>query len=273
MIRKVLDIFARRPRRGEPKHITSEDAYHFALGSVLGDGTVNKSGSYIEIEHASIWLIAWKRCLAISFGLVIDRETREQILARREANNLGLSKGAWAITNPMPFTTKKRPPQPGSSRTHYRGFSFCTRALFSSQWRDLFYKEVEGRAGKFRKSLPPNIADYFWGDLALAIYFIDDGWFQHDRRTACLACGEWTAEECGYMKDCLKNNFNLEVSVYNSGDTPHHFYVKPQSYAEFYRRVNPYLENLRSHFKNYDKSPSAKNKILVDPSLIRRQNL
>jgi hypothetical protein len=55
-------------------------------------------------------------------------------------------------------------------------------------WRSIFYKQKTDkhvRPGRvqFRKSLPANIKDYLWGDLALAIFYLDDGWYDWEKKT------------------------------------------------------------------------------------------
>ena len=81
---------------------------------------------------------------------------------------------------------------------------------------------------KYRKSLPADLKDYFWGDLALAIWFLDYGWYDPQKKTVRFSCGEWTRSECAIMVECLKDNFNLDAVVYSmeSSDspikTPHH---------------------------------------------------
>ena len=67
---------------------------------------------------------------------------------------------------------------------------------------------------QFRKSLPANIKDYLWGDLALAIFYLDDGWYDWEKKTARFSTGEFTRDECAYLVECLKENFDIESVVY-----------------------------------------------------------
>jgi LAGLIDADG DNA endonuclease family len=153
----------------------------------------------------------------------------------------------------------------------YRSFAFNSRAMFHDpRWRELFYAEEEKGRVKYRKSLPADLKDYFWGDLALAIWFLDDGWYDPPKKTVRFSCGEWTRSECAIMVECLKDNFNLDAVVYpmesseSPTKTPHHFYIKPQCYAEFSKRVEPFLKKLESlaEFPKYRQSISMKNKQL-----------
>ena len=143
----------------------------------------------------------------------------------------------------------------------YRSFAFNSRAMFHDpRWRSLFSAEEDKGRVKYRKSIPGDLKDYFWGDFALAIWFLDDGWYDQRKKTVLFACGEWTRSECAIMVKCLKDNFNLDAVVYplesskSPTKTPQseslpHFYIKPECYAEFYQRVGSLEEKSSTFFK------------------------
>nr|YP_009184759.1 putative LAGLIDADG homing endonuclease [Jenufa perforata]ALO62912.1 putative LAGLIDADG homing endonuclease [Jenufa perforata] len=146
----------------------------------------------------------------------------------------------------------------------YRGFAFSTRALFRKKWRDLFYVPLVGKGKrKYRKQIPKSIKSYFWGNLALTIFFLDDGWYDSKKKTVRLSTGEWSRQECEWLTDCLLKNFNLQTKIYPLTGNPHHIYIKRNSYNEFYRRVNPFLEKFARDFPKYPLSLSMKNRVLV----------
>jgi len=151
----------------------------------------------------------------------------------------------------------------------YTSFYFATRALYDKNWRDLFYiKRDDGKRAKYRKRIPPNISDFFWGDLALAIWFLDDGWYDHEKKTACFSTEEWPRDECDILKECLKTNFNLDVRIYPIQQTgnPHHLYLENYSYPEFYSRVAPYIrDDFEKKYPRYSVSNKMKNKVIIEP--------
>lgn len=263
-MQKQILIKALRPRKGEPGEINSTEAFHFSIGSVLGDGSINQRDWNLEIEQKSIRFSAWKRKLCIKYGLVIDNLTSQDLLNRSNLRKKNLIKGGFSILNSMPFTMKVHERFKDGKKSVFRGFSFNTRAMFR-EWLPIFYKQSEKDANKRRKTIPTNISDYFWGDLALAIFFLDDGWIQWDRKTACLACGELTMAECLIMKDCFKKNFNFDVNIYEENGVPHHFYVTPATYPEFYKRVEPTILEFLKEFPTYPASSAMKNKVLLKP--------
>jgi hypothetical protein len=142
---------------------------------------------------------------------------------------------------------------------------FATRALFDQEWRDLFYikKESPGRA-TFRKRIPENISEFFWGDLALAIWFLDDGWYDFQKETVRFSTEEWPRDECEILKECLKTNFNLNVKVYPITGKPHHLFLEKESYPEFYRRVAPYIkDDFEKKYPRYSANEKMKNKVII----------
>jgi hypothetical protein len=235
------------------------EAYHFAIGSILGDGGIPKGDNecYIEWEQNSPTFVYWKLELCLRFGLITSRKENQYKILNCDSNS------EKAIS--FPFRMKVRPSKVNSKKKIYRSFYLATRSLFSSEWRSLFYKEKNdtSKRAKYRKCIPANIADYFWGDLALAIWFLDDGWFHHKNKTACFSLEEWPIEECEYLKDCLKTNFGLDTHIMTSNNEPHHIYVLKESYSNFYNRVKPFInDDFRLKYPRYFANHTMKNKII-----------
>lgn len=264
-----IPIYALKPPEDEPRELDDLETYHFAIGSVLGDGSIIKRDFYMQFEQKSPTLALWKRNFCLKKGLITPR----LVLPPREV--LKLAHGSLTIS--LPIRMKKRKSKNSAlgaslhpdSAKNYRSFAFNSRAMFHDpRWRSLFYvKEEKGRV-KYRKSLPADLKDYFWGDFALAVWFLDDGWYDRRKKTVRFACGEWTRSECDIMVECLKDNLNLDAVVYplestkSPTKTPHHFYVKPKCYAEFVKTVEPFLKKLEAEFPKYRQSISMKNKQL-----------
>lgn len=243
---KHLKLFAKRPKVGDSKEITDPKAYHFALGNILGDGSIHKQYKLLEIEQKSATYAFWKRNKAIEHGLISIH-----------SNSLHTFRFA-SKTVQLPLTVKnhkvKLINRNKTKKPFYRSFSFSCRAVFHDpNWRDFFYEKVSNRGNKqYRKKLPGNIKDLFYSPYALAIWYLDDGFYDLNKNTVRLSVGEWTRTECLWMQECLEQNFGIQTSVYSSGGVPHHLYVKLNSYAQFYSHVNPTVQELlRAHPKAY----------------------
>lgn len=259
---KVLPMYSVKPKKGDAKVVSGFNAFHFAIGSVLGDGSIHKKKFFMAIEQKSPTFTLWKHELASQFGFISTktRSKRAKVLFVRRGNSL-----TKVITLPKLWTKihKKRSKQKPSTFVANRHVGFTLRALFREEWRSLFYTETTtpGRA-KFRKCIPAEIAKYFWGNLALAIFFLDDGWVHWKNGTVCFSSGTFSEEECNYLIDCFERNFNMEVSLMKSNGKPHHLYVKVSSYKEFYKRVLPYINALYRKYPRYALNPAMKNKVL-----------
>lgn len=68
-MKKTLRIYAIKPQNGDLKEIKSLDAFHFSVGSILGDGAIpkEKNKTYLEMEQASPTYAKWKweKCLEL----------------------------------------------------------------------------------------------------------------------------------------------------------------------------------------------------------------
>ena len=259
MTKKTLKIEAVRPAKNMPKTITSLEAYHFSVGSILGDGGIPVQSPYLEIEQKSPSFMYWKYNKCLEYGLIskTNRKVFEPIFQ--------LSNGAIQIS--LPFKMVVRPPKPMSKQLVFRTFKFETSSYYSYGWRDKFYKLKDpslpvGRA-KFRKAIPADIADYFWGDLALAIWYLDDGWFNWQKRTYCLSTEEWPREEVEILKDCLETNFDLDFRIYPLTGAPHHLFLEPRDFDKFVKRVGPYiLDDFEKNYPFYSENKAMENKVI-----------
>lgn len=122
---KTLPISARRPRLVDKnKTITDPDAFHFSMGSILGDGSItNKTKNYsLEIENSSPSYLMWKYKLALKYNIIIDRGQRYPIKAFKSKAKL-------------PFIMKVRPPRAANNtRDVYRSFRIQTRSSCWMAW-------------------------------------------------------------------------------------------------------------------------------------------
>jgi hypothetical protein len=262
MTKKKLKIFAIKPLEGELKEITLDDAYHFSVGSILGDAGIPKKESYLEMEQKSPTYTKWKWEKCLEYKLCYLRPK-----SKFKGKTWSFSGSKCVVSYPL--KVKIRKPKKDSKLAVYTSFYLATRALYSEGWKELFYLEKGGnQRATFRKRIPPNISDYFWGDLALAIWFLDDGWYDWKKKTVRFSAEEWPRNECEILKECLKINFNLEVRIYPLTGNPHHFYLENSSYPEFCRRVIPYIKNdFEKNYPRYSVSQAMKNKVIIESTV------
>jgi hypothetical protein len=261
MTKKTIPIFAKRSSE-QPTEILSEEAYHFSVGSLLGDATLSAKDKNMEWEQRSPTFALWKRNKCLQYGLItkIIPSSPFQI---KFANNLIIQ---------LPLRLKVIPAKKNSKYQIYRSAYFSTRAMYhAKEWRELFYTEKTGQQVgrvKYRKQIPPNISEYFWGNYALAIWFLDDGWFDWQKHTVRFSTEEWPREECEYLVKCLKTNFNLDSVVYPKTGKPHHIYVHPNSYEQFFNCVKSTLNDFEQAYpRYYFLNKSMKNKRIMPPKV------
>lgn len=246
--------------------ITNIDAFHFSVGSVLGDGSIHQKRHTLDIEQRSAHFAMWKRGIAVDTGLIADHHIKGNYKKK-----LKLAEGEIVIHLPLTWKGRVQNNGPNGKAVYRRSWAFTTRALYHDpQWRTFFYKEKVGknvRPGKiqYRKGVPNNIKEYFWGDLALAIFYLDDGWYDGQKKTARFSTGEFKREECGYLVECLKDNFDIEGVVYPKTGKPHHIFVKRTSYSKLYFRVYPFFLDLQEKHPRYALNKAMKNKVLPEP--------
>jgi hypothetical protein len=247
------------------KQITSLEAYHFAIGSILGDGGIPLTGPYLEIEQKSPSYMDWKYKKCLGYGLIsrTNRKTFPPIIC------LSKGQGKGKIEIKLPFKMVIRPPKQGSKQNVYRTFKFETSSYFSFGWRAKFYKlrtpdpTKPIPRQKYRKAIPDDIADYFWGDLALAIWYLDDGWFNWQKRSYCFSTEEWPRDEVENLKDCLKKNFDLDFRIYPKNGNPHHLFLEPYDFYKFFARVSPYiLDDFEKNYPYYCENKAMENKVV-----------
>lgn len=243
---KIFKLVGKRPRSGDSKEITDPKAFHYAVGNVLGDGSIHKNNNLLEIEQKSPTYAIWKRNEAMVLGLISVH------------SDLSHTFHLFGKTVQLPLTVKKHKVKlinrNKRNRTFYRSFSFSCRAVFHDpNWRNFFYEKVTNRGNKqYRKKLPRNIKDLFYSPYALAIWYLDDGFYDTTKNTVRISVGEWTKTECLWMQECLEQNFGVQTSLYITGGVPHHLYVNAKSYAQFYSHVNPTIQELlKAHPKAY----------------------
>jgi len=133
--RKTIPI-AMHPSFKQPS-ITNIDAFHFSVGSILGDGTIDKTRHTLDIEQRSARFAMWKRGIAIDTGLIANHSIKGNYKKR-----LKLANGQIVIHLPLTWKGRVKNNGPSGKPVYRRGWAFTTRALYHDpQWRSLFYKK------------------------------------------------------------------------------------------------------------------------------------
>lgn len=73
--KKTIPIAQLHPSFKKPS-ITNIDAFHFTVGSILGDGSIHKERHTLDIEQRSARFAMWKRGIAIDTGLIADHNVK-----------------------------------------------------------------------------------------------------------------------------------------------------------------------------------------------------
>lgn len=265
----LLPLYLLGPGGIKVKEVSNQTAIDFAVGSVLGDGHIQRGRHYLIIGNQSPTFTIWKRDLARSCGLMDSLKDRETTF------NTGVFKEK-PITVPITIKSQLEKNGPKDKVTGIpkemfrRKCEFNTSALFHQEWRDAFYKAqplVKGKKQTWRKAIPPNISELFTGNLALTIYFLDDGWATHKtiskQERLELACGEWPEDECKLMQLCLKDNFGVDTLLYPYGKS---FKLRVETVSEkrFVECCHDTYCDLVQAYPTYRANKTMKNKYLFN---------
>lgn len=153
-------------------------------GTILGDAFVQKTGSKnarLRLEHG---------------------EKQKEYLLWKGREFPKLFNGSPERIERMHPTTKK-------TYTYWRWQSNATPELGS--WRAQFYPE-----GK--KRIPQDLASYVASPLALAVWYMDDGYYSPIQKHSFLYLGRVSRSEADIAAEAIHRNFDLEPRVYDKKD-------------------------------------------------------
>lgn len=150
-------------------------------GTILGDAFVQKTGSKnarLRLEHG---------------------EKQKDYL---------LWKGQQfpKLFNGIPQRVMRVHPQTKRTYTYWRWQSNATPEL--GRWRAAFYPE-----GK--KRIPKNIAEYLRETTALAVWYMDDGYYSPEQKHSFLYLGRVSRAEVEYAVEAIQRNFGLTPKIYD----------------------------------------------------------
>jgi hypothetical protein len=108
--------------------------------------------------------------------------------------------------------------------------------------RTKFYSSHSGK-----KMIPPDIQEILKEPIALAVWYMDDGTLDNRDKyhfNSCIATYCFTFKECNMLKETLKKNFGLNVSVNQSlmrGKRYPRIYIKSESMKDFIKIIKPHI--------------------------------
>lgn len=116
----------------------------------------------------------------------------------------------------------------------HRSWRFSTFSLPElNKFRDDFYYDR-------KKRIPKKISELLRSPLALAVWYMDDGYKRNDCNAFRLNTDNFNLKEQMVLRRILKLNFGVEGKVHKKGKFYNIYIPKSQS-VKFYKIVKPYI--------------------------------
>ena len=151
------------------------------VGTLLGDGYLQKTGeknARLRFEHGG--------------------KQKDYVLWKTHAFS--------RLFQGKPVQLHRVHPKTLKTYEYWRAQSSASPVL--GKWRTLFYPD-----GK--KQIPKNLAEILTESLALAVWYMDDGYYNPKDKNSFLYLGKVSREEAECARDMLEKNFELSVRVYD----------------------------------------------------------
>jgi len=111
-------------------------------------------------------------------------------------------------------------------------FNTLSLNLFDSYY-SLFYKN-----GK--KIIPLNLSEYLNTPLALAVWYMDDGYLRTDKSGAYLCTSSFSHAENMHLQNILRKNFGIETNIHLAGRYLR-LHIPSRSKNKFFRIIAPHI--------------------------------
>jgi hypothetical protein len=178
------------------------------IGTLLGDGHLNRDGRYVRLKIDHSWeqaaYVWWK--FEIFRNLTLREPQKRVVYERREGRN------------PVSI--------------HCRFATHTTSDL--EEYHQLFYANG-------RKIVPQDIHRLLRSPLSLAVWYMDDGARRTDCQALRLHTNSFTLEEQHLLRETLASNFNIEVTIHRVRAPEHVLYVPSREAIRFCDIVRPYI--------------------------------
>ena len=150
-------------------------------GSILGDAFLQKTGAHnarLRFEHG----------------------------AKQKEYLLWKVKALIRLFQGKPTHLSRMHPKTKSTYEYWRAQSNATPEL--GKLRSIFYP-------KGKKQIPADIAKFIKEPLALAVWYMDDGYYYPKDKNSFLYLGRVSSAEAEYARGALAKNFGLDPHVYD----------------------------------------------------------
>ena len=151
------------------------------VGTLLGDGYLQKTGSKnarLRLEHG---------------------EKQKEYLHWKAAQ-------FPKLFNSKPIFIEREHPKTKRTYAYWRLQSHATPEL--GKWCALFYTNGA-------KHIPKNLVDLLTESIALATWYMDDGYYDPKQKHSFIYLGRVTREEADIARDAIEKNFSLAPRVYD----------------------------------------------------------
>lgn len=188
------------------------------LGSILGDGCIERNGTYVRLK--------------IGHGLKQQDyvQWKSKLLEPFCAHQPRFVKGAIHRKTGIRY-----------SRVEVSTFSL---PVFEEYWQKFY---VQGK-----KQIPEDIDKLLTEPLAIAVWFMDDGYKRNDCNALRINTDSFSYEDQQILQKCLLKNFHVSTKIHRKGKF-WNIYIPSTQASKFCELVKPYIV------------PSMKYKISLDP--------
>ena len=176
-------------------------------GSVLGDAFLQKTGARnarLRFEHG----------------------------AKQKEYLLWKVKALTRLFQGKPTHLSRVHPKTKATYEYWRAQSNATPEL--GKWRTIFYP-------KGKKLIPASIAEFIKEPLALAVWYMDDGYYYLKDKNSFLYLGRVSSEEAEYAREALVRNFGLSPRVYDKKQKGFALYFGVAETKKLHKVVQPYM--------------------------------
>lgn len=173
------------------------------VGKILGDGCLEKNGNHVRLKIEQSY------------------KQKEYVF--------------WLYKNLLPFCGgfPKETIHTGWGKKTKR-WRFATQSLLVfDKYYQSFY--VEGR-----KCIPSEISSFLVSPLALAVWYMDDGYMRTDRSGAYLCTSSFTISEHQQLQYVLKQNFDIETAIHFARKYAR-LHIPSRSLKRFIHIIEPYI--------------------------------
>lgn len=175
------------------------------VGTLLGDGCLEKNGNHVRLK--------------------VDHGAQQKAYVEWKFQEL--ANAAASPPKRLEFFDRRT----SKTYTHWR---FATKSVqtFDSFW-ETFY--VAGR-----KRIPTNISELLISPLALAVWYMDDGYRRRDCRSLHLNTQGYTEEGQNMLQECLLRNFGVSTKIHWAGKYSK-LYISSDQSERFCETIKPHV--------------------------------